>query len=128
MRDDVFAFHEPSGKLLWTRPFPQRTILRVAGLDLPILVLAARIRDPADGTRQWLSLEVVDAATGNTIGRPSVLPWDRLLSADYDDETATIRLIGQKEIFQIQLLDRAPVDWESLTRGPDAFELTAAPR
>jgi len=128
MRDDVFAFHEPTGKLLWTRPFPQRTILRVAGLDLPILVLAARIRDPADGTRQWLSLEVVDAATGNAIGRPSVLPWDRLLSADYDDETATIRLIGQKEIFQIQLLDRAPVDWESLTCGPDAFELTAAPR
>ncbi|MBX3451974.1 MAG: PQQ-binding-like beta-propeller repeat protein [Planctomycetaceae bacterium] len=128
MRDDVFAFHEPSGRLLWTRPFPQRTILRVAGLDLPILVLAARIRDPADGTRQWLSLEVVDSTTGKTIGRPAVLPWDRLLSADYDNQTATIRLIGQKEIFQIQLLDRAPVDWESLTLGPDAFELTAAPR
>jgi hypothetical protein len=103
VRDDLYGVDGPSGRVLWKRTIPYRTLLRLDPPGLPFLVLLSRIHDRHDGNRQSLLVEIVDAETGRLLGRKEQLPVDQIVHADYDGEERMITLLGVKTKIHVQL-------------------------
>ncbi len=108
IRDDLYAIDRRSGKVIWRRAVPARTLLKLEPENLPFLVLLSRIRDPHDNNLQTLLVEVLDATTGNLIARRNGLPADRFLQAEFDAVDRRLRLVGQKSSVEIRLVFAEP--------------------
>jgi hypothetical protein len=112
IRDDLYGIDRKTGRIAWKRIVPSRTLLRLEPTGLPFLVLLSRIRDKHDGNLQSLLVEVLDAETGELLGRQEHLSADRIVEADYDGVEQTLRLIGQKTSVDIRLvIDRNWREW-----------------
>jgi hypothetical protein len=62
---------------------------------MPFMVLASVIKDRVNNAQQSLTVEVIDSATGVTIGYRQDLAHDSFLTANYDGERGRILLKGQ---------------------------------
>jgi outer membrane protein assembly factor BamB len=102
VRGELYVFDVASGRRLWSRTFPQRTVLLPRTGELPFLVMISRSR----GTQAALLVEAVDAATGTTLGlRDDLLP-DRILHLSYDPESNAVELRGIQNRIRLQLHHR----------------------
>lgn len=110
LRDDLLAIDRTSGRILWRRVVPQRTVLELPAYELPFLVMVARVRDRNDASRQSLLLEAVDAATGLTIGTASDVPYDRIAHVSCDHTQGRLTLHGLTSEIH---LDFAP-QWQAI--------------
>ncbi len=96
IQGDLLAIEPASGKVLWKRMLPQRSVLRMPHLRLPFLVMVSRVRDRWQGGRQGLLVEVVDARTGETIAEKDNNFSDRIVHLAYDREEGLLDLYGLK--------------------------------
>ena len=96
IQGDLLAVDPKSGKVKWKRTLPQRSILQMPHLRLPFLVMISRVRDRWQGGKQGLLVEIVDAATGETISRKDNNLADRLVNLAYDREKGILDLNGLK--------------------------------
>jgi outer membrane protein assembly factor BamB len=94
VRGELYAFDVSTGRRLWSRKFPQRTVLLPRSGELPLLVMVSRIRDRRRGTRAALLVEAVDTETGQTLGRRDDLLPDRILHLSYDPRKNAVELRG----------------------------------
>ena len=85
-----------SGEILWERSLPQRSVLQLNEYQLPFLVLMSKERGQSDSTRQSLSVEAIDVATGETIGRCENLFPDKMVKLKYDRNNGNLTLFGVK--------------------------------
>ena len=95
LRDDIYAFDRATGRLLWMRSIPYRTVLQFPRSKVPFLVAVSVVKDRQNTNQQSLTVVVLSGLTGETIGYRENLPYDRLLAADYDATTGRILLTGQ---------------------------------
>ena len=107
VRGELYAWDLKSGRRLWRRLLPQRTILRPRHGALPIMVLVSRIRDRRRGTRVAMLVEVLDARTGRTLGRRADLLPDRFVHLSFDPESHTVCLRGLKHRIVLHMHRRA---------------------
>lgn len=103
LRDDLYGIDGKTGRVLWKRTLPWRTLLRLEPQGLPFLVLLSKIRDKHNGDLKSLLVEVLDAETGELLGRKDQLPEDRIVHAEYDGQKQTLTLIGLKMQIDVQL-------------------------
>jgi hypothetical protein len=64
------------------------------------------VRDRWNGNRQSLLIEVIDEATGETIGLKTNLRPDRIVQCNYQPDSGTIQLYGLKTLVELKF-DRA---------------------
>ena len=95
LRDDIYAFDRATGRLLWMRSIPYRTVLQFPRSKVPFLVAVSVVKDRQNTNQQSLTVEILSGLTGETIGYRENLPYDRLLAADYDATMGRIILSGQ---------------------------------
>ncbi len=95
LRDDLYAFDRTTGRLLWMRSIPYRTVLQFPRSKVPFLVAVSIVKDRQNTNQQSLTVEILSGTTGETIGYRENLPHDRLLAADYDATTGRVLLTGQ---------------------------------
>jgi outer membrane protein assembly factor BamB len=95
VRDDLYAYSRVDGELLWKRSLPNRTILQFPESQVPFLVTISHVKDRVNNSLQSLTIEVIDATSGATIGFRENLRVDHLLSAQYDGDSGRILLRGQ---------------------------------
>ncbi|MCA9115928.1 MAG: PQQ-like beta-propeller repeat protein [Planctomycetaceae bacterium] len=112
----LFAVDRQSGKRLWSRVMPQRTVLDLAHLNLPFLVTVSRIRDREQGSRQSLLVELLDAATGQTIGSRDNLFPDRIVHLSCEPEQGHLVLRGLRSAIHLDFSRR--VQALELLNGP----------
>jgi len=79
--------------MLWKQTLPNRSLLQMPDLTLPVLVAISRVRKDDQST---LSVEVLDVQTGDIVGERKDLLSDRLLKASYDRSGGQIELRGAK--------------------------------
>ncbi len=96
IQGDLLAVEPASGKVVWKRMLPQRSVLRMPHLRLPFLVMISRVRDRWQGGKQGLLVEVIDAQTGETIAEKDNNLSDRIVHLAYDEEKGTLDLHGLK--------------------------------
>lgn len=102
IRDDLYAFDKSTGELLWKRALPNRTILQFQDSQVPFLVAMSLVKDRVNNSLQSLTVEVIDSASGATIGYRDNLTSDHLLSADYDGMAGRILIRGQTTDLEIR--------------------------
>ena len=102
LRDDLYAFDRATGRLLWMRSIPYRTVLQFPRSRVPFLVAVSVVKDRQNTNQQSLTVEVLSGLTGETIGYRENLPYDRLLAADYDATTGRILLSGQSTNIELR--------------------------
>ena len=91
VRGTAVAVDRASGRTLWSRPLTERAVMTGPLASLPYLVTVARVRRRSGSSnRRWLSVEVIDKATGGTLGAAERLPHDRLLTCTVDDRGVTL--------------------------------------
>ena len=93
---DLHAIDPATSKVLWTRTkvLPQN-VVQLSDYRLPFLVMLSRWRSPTRGNSQTtLRIEVVDGATGATIGSKQNAFYDRLYLSDYDRTAGKLRFRG----------------------------------
>jgi outer membrane protein assembly factor BamB len=108
MRGDVWAIDRESGKLLWKRTFPPRTVLRSPLVRLPVLVMLSLVGDRANGNYHALAVEVVDGASGETIGIADNQLPDRILHLTAQGEARRVKLWGRRSTITLDFADRTP--------------------
>ena len=105
-RGELYAVDPRTGRRLWKRSFPQRTVLKLRQGRLPCLVLGARIRDRARGTRTGLHIEAIDTHTGESLGKRDDLFPDRLLNLHYDPKQNAVEIDGLRSTIRLKLRRR----------------------
>lgn len=106
IRGELYAFDAATGRRLWSRKFPQRTVLLPRSGEFPFLVMVCRIRDRRGGTRAALLVEAVDAETGMTLGRRDNLLPERILHVSFDPRKDAVELRGIQNRIRLKLHHR----------------------
>jgi hypothetical protein len=101
LRGNVVAIERGTGRVLWKRNFPHRTVLRVPTLRLPVLVMLALVGDRLNGNHRSMLVEVVDAKTGQTLAFDDDRKDNHVLQMTYDDDQQRIRLWGTKSVVDL---------------------------
>jgi outer membrane protein assembly factor BamB len=101
LRGNLVAIERESGRVLWKRNFPHRTVLRVPTLRLPVLVMLALVGDRLNGNHKSMLVEVVDAKTGQTLAFDDDRKDNHVLQMTYDDDQQRIRLWGTKSVVDL---------------------------
>jgi hypothetical protein len=111
---DLLAVDAASGRVLWRRNLPQRSILQLPHLKLPFLVALSRIGDRWRGTQSALAVEVIDAQSGHTLAlREDLFLDNRILYPRYDHERGRLELHGTRSVIELNFgpeLQRSPAD------------------
>ncbi len=101
-RDDLYAFDRASGEMLWKRSIPYRSILQFPDCQVPFLVTISLVKDRVNNSLQSLTIEVIDSATGVTIGYRDNLRVDQILTTQYDGREGRILLRGQTSDIELR--------------------------
>ncbi len=96
IQGDLLCVDPGTQKVLWNRTLPQRSILQMPHLRLPVLVMISRVRDRWQGGKQGLLVEVLDRETGKTIARKDNNLSDRVVNLAYDKQQGVLDLNGLK--------------------------------
>jgi len=102
VRGELLAVDRETGRLVWTRKMPQRSLLRTPHVRLPFVIALSLSGEKAPRNRQSLLVEVLDAATGETIGIDESAMRDRILQFTYDHAAERIELRGQKAVITLE--------------------------
>jgi outer membrane protein assembly factor BamB len=115
VQGELLAVDAESGRVLWRKSLPQRSLMRTPFFRLPFLVAFSRIRDRHQGGRQALLVELIDPATGETIAVEHNIPPDRIIHAEYDPDRRNLVLFGLRGRIEIDFQDLGvPRDGEPL--------------
>lgn len=101
VRGELLAIDRESGKLLWSRVMPQRSLLRVPHVRLPFLIGMSLSGDKGVTNRQALTIEVIDSTTGETIGLEERAKRNRVLQFTYDHHASRIELRGERSVINL---------------------------
>lgn len=101
LQGDLFAIDCQTGRRLWTRSLPQRSLIQTPQFRLPFLVAISSVRDNWNHQRKGLLVEVFDAQTGDTIGLKEDILADRIVQVSYDPDAARVRLHGLQTTINI---------------------------
>jgi hypothetical protein len=104
LRGDVWAVDRTNGRTLWKRTFPQRTVLRTPTLGLPFVIMVSLMGDRTDGNYHSLAIEIVDGASGETLGSQDNLLPDRILQLTYHNDESRVRLWGRRSAITLNLV------------------------
>jgi hypothetical protein len=96
VRDDLIAVEPGRSTPLWRIVSPNRSFVQWGRTPSPALLGLSVVKARNDNQRRWLVVETLDPATGLRLGYADQLPEMRLFHADYDGQSGTIRLIGDK--------------------------------
>lgn len=102
IRGELLAFDRESGKLLWSRTMPQRSLLRIQHVRLPFLIGMSLSGDKGGTNRQTLTIEAIDSATGETIGLEERAKRFRVLQFTYDHLASQISLRGEHSVVHLE--------------------------
>ena len=102
VQGELLAINREHSKLEWKRTLPQRSVMRTPQFRLPFLITMSGVRDRWNGNRQSLLVEVIDEATGETIGLKTDLRPDRIVQCTYQPEQGRIRFYGLKTLFDLK--------------------------
>jgi outer membrane protein assembly factor BamB len=95
IQGDLYAVDIATGKLLWSRPVPQQSIVYTPEYRLPFLVALSRVRSRApNGANQSLRVDLIDCQTGEALGSKSNIVYDRLLQMGYERDAGRFELRG----------------------------------
>lgn len=83
-----------SGRRLWERELPQRSVLDLSNQRLPFLVTMSSIRDTFRAYQRSLLVELIDLRTGHTILRDENLAPDRIAHVAADVQNGQLRING----------------------------------
>ncbi|MGE3315880.1 MAG: hypothetical protein AB7O26_12275, partial [Planctomycetaceae bacterium] len=101
VRGEVLAIDRESGKMLWSRMLPHRSLLRLPHVRLPFLIGMSLSGDKGVTNRQALTIEVIDAETGETIGLEEHAKRNRILQFTYDHVASRIELRGERSVIKL---------------------------
>ena len=117
----IYAVEKDSGKPLWNRVFPKRTVLRNPSANLPFLVMMSQARKVEANnffrSVRSLMIEVIDAQTGNTIRHRDHMLNDQIVHQTLDRKAGKLELHGFKNRIQINFgkeLQRRNFDFDAL--------------
>lgn len=96
---DLCAVDRRTQKMLWHRSLGKRSLLHLPDLPLPVLVSLCRIRTD---DQSLLSVEVLDARTGETLSSRDGLFSDRLVQSTYDRLRGLIELRGGQTTIRLE--------------------------
>jgi outer membrane protein assembly factor BamB len=102
VQGDLLAINPKLSRLEWKRTLPQRSVIRTPQYQLPFLITMSGIRDRWNGNRQSLLVEVIDIATGETIGLKTDLRPDRIVQCTYDPDSGRMLFYGLKTLFELR--------------------------
>ncbi|RMG40454.1 MAG: hypothetical protein D6725_03350 [Planctomycetota bacterium] len=105
-----------SGRKLWERELPQRSVLDLSSYRLPFLVTLSSIRDTYRAYQRSLLVELIDLRSGNTILRQENLPPDRIAHVTVDP-AGVLRIDGFNGALEIDFSRRV----QNLLREPIVF-------
>ena len=92
---ELIAASRIDGHPQWSRQMEPRSVVQLSELQLPILVMLARARNPHYHEHQSLVIEVLDTETGSTLGLQDDIRRDRsdrLVHYSYWPEQGTLEL------------------------------------
>ena len=111
---DLLAIDAETGRVVWRRNLPQRSILQLSHLRLPFLIGLSRIGDRWRGTQSALAVEIVDVKTGQTLTtREDLFLDNRILYPQYDHREGRLELHGTRSVIELDFgrqLQRRPAD------------------
>ena len=90
----LVAINRSTGRVLWQRLMPACTVLRFNAMRMPFLVTMSRVSRRVGNRRPTLLIEILDGATGDTLGLRNDLSPDRFVRAWYDTQRGRIELHG----------------------------------
>jgi outer membrane protein assembly factor BamB len=102
VQGDLLAINPELSRLEWKRTLPQRSVLRTPQYRLPFLITMSGVRDRWNGNRQSLLVEVIDIATGETIGLKTDLRPDRIVQCTYEPDSGRMLFYGLKTLFELK--------------------------
>ena len=108
IRENLLAIDRSTGKLLWKRRLSARSILRTPHLQLPFLITLSMNGNRWKGNKPSIQIEVIDAQTGQTIGRQENFLKDHILQFTYAPERGRIELRGKKSVFHLDFGGNQP--------------------
>jgi hypothetical protein len=116
VRGELLAIDRESGKLLWSRMMPQRSLMRVPHVRLPFLIGMSLSGDkgPSSNNRQTLTVEVIDSTTGETIGLEERARRNRILQLTFDHLASRVELRGERSVISLEFGDNLK-PFEALT-------------
>lgn len=101
IQGDLFAIDRKTGRSLWERTFPQRSVFDLSEYHLPFLVMLSRVRDYAT-SRESSYLEIVDVKTGNTLGVKENILNDRIVNVWYERQKGLLQLFGVRSRIDVE--------------------------
>ena len=96
---ELCAVDAATQKMLWRRSLGKRSILQLPGPTLPALVSICRIREQE---QSYLSVELLDVQSGETLATRKDLLSDRLVQTAYDRQGGLIELRGAKTVIRLE--------------------------
>jgi outer membrane protein assembly factor BamB len=96
---ELCAVDATTRKMLWRRSLGRRSILQLPGPTLPALVSICRIREQE---QSYLSVELLDVQSGETLATRKDLLSDRLVQTAYDRQGGLIELRGAKTVIRLE--------------------------
>lgn len=104
---DVVAIDRKSGRLEWTRPFMQRSVLRTPSLHLPVLMMLSSVGDRTNGNHRSMLVEAVDARTGETLAMENNNYPNHILHLTYEHDRRRVRLWGTRSVVDLDFVQGA---------------------
>lgn len=101
VQGELYAIDRKTGKILWERTLPQRSVLNLAEYRLPFLVTLSRVRDYRT-SRESMQVEVIDAETGETLALRENILLDRLVNVSYERDEGKLSLHGLRSRIEIE--------------------------
>jgi hypothetical protein len=105
IQGDLYAADRATGKILWKRTLPQRSIIRTPHCHLPFLITMCRQADRWNQSKTSLLVEVLDGATGQTIGLKDNIFPDRILHLAYEPERGRLELRGLRTTVRLEFAE-----------------------
>jgi outer membrane protein assembly factor BamB len=91
----LLAVDRITGRILWRRQVPHKSVLRLKRSNLPFLVAVSRVQVRRGlETVQNLDLDVIDRSTGATLGHERNLVSDRIVHYRFDRKRGRLELHG----------------------------------
>ena len=112
----LLAIERKTGRLLWNRSFPHRTLVRSPTLRMPMLIMLSSVGDHTDSSQCSMLVEVVDSNTGETLGIEDNHFSNRILQLTYEPESRRVRLWGTRSVVNLDFTDREHVPEASASK------------
>ena len=87
----------------WRQPVGRCTLLETLQTELPVLLVARRVRELRMAGRHRVVLDVLDRENGSTVASHQRLPRTPLLRMDYEPQARRVRILGETATIGVNL-------------------------